>query len=861
MPAEPVEVDIKFAKRAYMITAASSTHGSIAFSVNGVTVDKATIDTVVTVTAAPEDGYEAEVPTTAGVALTPAGDNQWTFTMPGANVTVILMFTGKTYSVTSAELTSGTIAFSDLTAAGKAAVGTTITVTAKPAPGYEPDGGPTSVPSVEFTPGTGGNTWTFIMQAVDTTVSLNFKKALYTVIPGTLNYVTGLTFTVDGAVLTDGKAYMGDIVTVTAAPVDYYVAGTNKPAATGVTFIPVEGEKDKWTFTMPANNVIVGLTYVKQSFYVNKTWKNSGDEEKGDVNVPATPVQWGTTVTIRVTRKVSGYELITPTSFPAGIVFTDFVKSGNIYTSTFTMPKEDILVYFAFKEALFSALEVYNGKKEGGLNPDFVIERALTTSGGEHSWAKVVTELPTEGETRLAPIPNSGDAGYDGGATSLKSQLPSSGNNNDEFGFIIKAEYPINLKASGIVGLSVRMKRNKAGNRSVDLLGFGEHVDAAANPHTNVWLVDDGAYPVRVTNEWKQFIIPVPNNADVTITTAFIMRTRLDKDEYILVDDIKFITEGVSKVTTIEMDTGALNRNVTIERGDTIPAIARSAVASATVQRKYNTTAIGEVQLLPKNVGYFADNYDPAAWGLGAAYTVDGDAALAGDTITLNNSANITENAIRTFTVKASADGGAAEVSRTVTVNVTIPDDTAPRIIEDFSKAGEHSNGGNGWLSDYTNAVYGYWVKNMATNSVSWIHNNASGSKSKWFLEAHPDAAGVMAGRVLSSRVKISGNTFVTIDFRRNNSEDAYALVLYSGAAFNNGGGSEADGEPTAGIREEVAFTAPPQGSAWNTIKIPVSSFTVVNTAAINGWAIIVKDKKAGTGDETKFFVNFIGTE
>jgi len=383
--------------------------------------------------------------------------------------------------------------------------------------------------------------------------------------------------------------------------------------------------------------------------------------------------------------------------------------------------------------------------------------------------------------------------------------------------------------------------------------------------------VDDGAYPVKVNNTWKQFIIPVPNkDANVTITTAFIMRTRLDRNEYILVDDIRFITTGVTNNTNIVMDTTPLTINRTIDSGDSLPTIVRGTVANATVQRKYTTDGVGDVLLVLKDVQWFANNYAPAAWGFttGITYTVEGDATLAGDTITLNNSANITEDTTRTFTIKASADGGAREASRTVTVNIKIDDGTEVKIIEDFSKAGEHSNGGTGNLYNFTNATYGYWVNDIETDyNVSTMSNTApDGSRSQWFVTAHPDYAGCGVGRVLPAPVNISGKGDIIIDFRSGNTTDVYALVLYSGVTYKSGGGKNQNGEPNtdgiASIKEAVDFSSP--GSAWTTITIPVSSFTTVNKAAINGWAILVKTKDPTVdtgGAATKFHVNFIGAE
>ena len=117
-PAYDVELEIEYyATTPFDLTVGESLHGTVAFSVGGAAATQAVYDDVVTVTVTPDEGYSAKDVTVraytsweaASEILTGGGDNPglvddinvtkneengtWSFTMPEANVWVVVTYT------------------------------------------------------------------------------------------------------------------------------------------------------------------------------------------------------------------------------------------------------------------------------------------------------------------------------------------------------------------------------------------------------------------------------------------------------------------------------------------------------------------------------------------------------------------------------------------------------------------------------------------------------------------------------------------------------------------------------------------------------------------------------------------------
>jgi hypothetical protein len=117
MPASDVELQVEYyATTPFDLTVGENEHGTVTFTVGGETTDKACYDDVVTVSVTPNEGYSAKDVTVraytsweaASEILAGGGDNPslvsdinvtkqqngtWTFTMPEANVWVVVTYT------------------------------------------------------------------------------------------------------------------------------------------------------------------------------------------------------------------------------------------------------------------------------------------------------------------------------------------------------------------------------------------------------------------------------------------------------------------------------------------------------------------------------------------------------------------------------------------------------------------------------------------------------------------------------------------------------------------------------------------------------------------------------------------------
>ena len=113
MPEGNVELEVEYyATTPFDLTVGESLHGTVAFSVGGAAATQAVYDDVVTVTVTPDEGYSAKDVTVRAytswesaarsfrapslmdeVEVTKQQDGTWTFTMPEANVWVVVSYT------------------------------------------------------------------------------------------------------------------------------------------------------------------------------------------------------------------------------------------------------------------------------------------------------------------------------------------------------------------------------------------------------------------------------------------------------------------------------------------------------------------------------------------------------------------------------------------------------------------------------------------------------------------------------------------------------------------------------------------------------------------------------------------------
>ena len=253
MPAGNVKVYATFKAIDYTITIEPSENGTI-------TADKTTanIGETVTLTITPNEGYELDqlivMNGTTQVDVTITTDGKYTFVMPAGNVEISATFKMTDYAITIMPAENGTVTADKQTAH----IGETVTLTITPNEGYEFDqltvmNGTTQV---AVTPAEDGK-YTFVMPAGNVEISATFKMTDYTV---TIQPAENGTVTADKQ-----TAHIGETVTLTITPNEGYEFD-QLIVMDGETQVAVTpAEEGKYTFVMPANNVVISTLFKETS--------------------------------------------------------------------------------------------------------------------------------------------------------------------------------------------------------------------------------------------------------------------------------------------------------------------------------------------------------------------------------------------------------------------------------------------------------------------------------------------------------------------------------------------------------------------------------------------------------------------
>ena len=395
--------------------------------------------TQVTLTTAPAAGYRmvfgypmvcrTDAPaTTVTVTAVSGSANTYTFTMPAYPATVEVLYEKIPYAVTFATPENGTLALdtigTKLTTGAELIPGKQVTITVSPTDGYQMVSGypkayrtDASGTKVTLTAVSGrDNTYTFTMPGYPVTVEAKYEK-----IPRPVTFTAPehgtLALKANGAELTSGaKLAPGTEVTITAVPAEGYqmVSGCPKARVTdsdfyGVRVTPVEGSANTYTFTMPVDFQIAGITVeVKYEKIPRPITFTAPDPKQGtlDLAVDANPVASGdklapdTTVTVIVVpaegyQMVSGYPKAYRTDAPAtAVTLTPLSDNYNVYT--FTMPDYAVTVEMRYEKIPYAVS--FATPEHGKL--------ALDTAGIPLAFG---AELAPDTRVTLAATP---DAGY-----------------------------------------------------------------------------------------------------------------------------------------------------------------------------------------------------------------------------------------------------------------------------------------------------------------------------------------------------------------------------------------------------------------------------------------------------------------
>lgn len=270
MPNCDVKVEVVFEKNDYSITVVSDeTQGTVTTT----PAESAQVEDVVKVNVKPNQGYALDDLTVTyadgqkSAALTGISDNNYTFTMPAADVTVTATYKTVTYEAVLEKTGEGTVRLNGHNAkTADVNYKDSVTLEITPDDGWYlksllVDGG-----EIEVTPAVqeNGGEYTFTMPNYDVEISVVMEKITNTVTVYAVNaYEEGhgtVTMNAD-------SAQVGDRMTITADPDDgYRVKRVSVVDAEGnsvpVSFVS-EGVDylEKWSFTMPASAVDVRVVF------------------------------------------------------------------------------------------------------------------------------------------------------------------------------------------------------------------------------------------------------------------------------------------------------------------------------------------------------------------------------------------------------------------------------------------------------------------------------------------------------------------------------------------------------------------------------------------------------------------------
>ena len=310
-----------------------------------VTPDKITAryGETVTLTITPATGYELDqfhvMDGETEVPATITAESNYIFTMPANDIVVSATFKAINYTITTTPPLNGSLSADKATAH----YGDIVTLTVTPATGYELDllsvtTGETSVDVVISE----GN-YTFVMPAGDVAVSAMFKAIDYTVAIAPAN---------NGTITSDKEtAHYGDIVTLTITPAIGYEFDELR-VLDGGTEVPATATTDgNYTFTMPANNVHVSVTFKVVNYTITTM-----PAQNGSITADKQTANYGDMVTLTITP-VIGYELDELRVLDGGTeVPVTATAEGNY---TFTMPAGDVVISATFKVSEYTIAIVH----------------------------------------------------------------------------------------------------------------------------------------------------------------------------------------------------------------------------------------------------------------------------------------------------------------------------------------------------------------------------------------------------------------------------------------------------------------------------------------------------------------------
>ena len=368
--------------------------------------------------------------------------------------------------------------------------GKTVTLTITPESGYklsslvvkDEDG------KVIETSGT-DDSRTFTMPAKNVTVSATFA-AIYNINIGT--FANG---SVEANVTT---AIAGTSVTLTVKPNAGYALKTLAYTPQGGSAISVGGSGNTRTFTMPAKNVTVSVTFAA----INNV--SIGTFAHGSVAASPMSAIVGTSVTLTASP-ASGYRLDTLTVKDASGVMVSTSGTGD--TRTFTMPDANVTVKATFVPITYSV-------NIGSFNHGTVTASKTSVAGGKSVTLTVKPDAGYRLDTLIVKDANGSTVSTSGSGNTKTFTMP---------------EKNVTVTATFVaINYTVSVSSSEHGTVTADKTSgiYGTSVALTINPDSGYKLyvltvkgTDGSAVSTSGIGDTRTFKIPI---ADVTVFAAFV---------------------------------------------------------------------------------------------------------------------------------------------------------------------------------------------------------------------------------------------------------------------------------------------------------------------------------------------------
>ena len=253
-----------------------------------------------------------------------------TFTMPSSDVTINATFEAETYNITYNQTTGGSVS-----GPANAKTGENVSLNVNPKEGYK-------LKTLVVTDGKGNNVLLnnnqFTMPAGNVSVNAEFERIQATTYSVTYNVQNNGTVTAEPK----DNIKAGDTVTLTLNPNNGYVLKTLEVNSTAGAVATKKVNDTTYTFTMPASNVGINVSYEKPQASSHNI-KVDENIQNGAISTSVNTATSGTEVTLTVTPN-DGFEIESVTMNGQALT------AGADGKYSFTMPAGEVTVSATFKK-------------------------------------------------------------------------------------------------------------------------------------------------------------------------------------------------------------------------------------------------------------------------------------------------------------------------------------------------------------------------------------------------------------------------------------------------------------------------------------------------------------------------------